>query len=561
MPASNAKVADLLRRYARTLQLQGVDRFKIKAYQRAAQTLESTHLGVAKLVERGEDLQILPGVGKAISAKIRDIVKSGSLPQLVQATSKLEPELVELADKPLLDPRQVRRVYKKFKIRSLRQLKKRLDAGDIGRELGSRVESHVRLGLDDRPRILLWDANSIANQFKQFLDGFSEISRADITGSLRRKKETIGDLNFLAATRSAGKVFKHLTDFPGILSKEKMGRNEFRLLHSSRRTMTVRCVVRKDWGLAQVMATGSTSHLEQLRQRLFQFGKRLTATSLGTHAATEASVYKAGKLTFIEPELREGTGEIIAAAKRQLPKLIAIEDLRGDLHMHTTASDGQNSIKEMATAARGKGYEYIAITDHSRSLKITNGLSSRRLRAQHRAIDKINSKLTNLVILKSAEVDILENGKLDYPDSVLRDFDMTICSIHSRFGLDKKNQTERIMRAMDNRHFNILGHCTGRLLLKRDGYEIEFERLLRHAKECSCYFEINSSPDRLDLSDERARMAKEAGIKIAINTDAHSLAELDFMSAGINQARRAWLEPKDVLNSFSLARLKKLLMR
>ena len=229
--------------------------------------------------------------------------------------------------------------------------------------------------------------------------------------------------------------------------------------------------------------------------------------------------------------------------------------------MHTTASDGANSVAEMVEAARQKGYEYIAITDHSQSLKITNGLTEKRLLQQIKQIDKLNARLDDFQVLKSAEVDILQDGTLDYSDAVLKELDLTICSIHSRFGLTKQQQTERILRAMDNRYFNILGHATGRLLLKREAYELDIEKIINHAKATGCYFEINSSPDRLDLSDEHAKLAKDRGIKIAINTDAHSTAELDFISAGLNQARRAWLEPSDVLNALPWTKLKKLLRR
>jgi DNA polymerase (family 10) len=317
----------------------------------------------------------------------------------------------------------------------------------------------------------------------------------------------------------------------------------------------------KEWGLAQVLATGSAAHLGELRTRFTKLRKPFTAKSLGKNAASELAVYEKVALPFIEPELREGRGELAAAAAGHLPTLVKVEDLKGDLHMHTTASDGANSIEEMANAAMARGYQYIAITDHSQSLKITNGLDPKRLRAHHKAIDKLNARLKGITVLKSAEVDILEDGRLDYTNSVLKDFDLTICSIHSRFALDKRGQTERLMRAMDNPYFNILGHATGRLLLKREGYEIDFDKVLRHALDCGCFFEINSSPDRLDLSDEHAKIAKEAGMKIAINTDAHAISELNFISAGINQARRAWLEPPDVLNTYSLAQLKKLLRK
>jgi DNA polymerase (family X) len=561
MPVTNAQVADLLRRYATTLQLEGVNRFKIKAYKRAADTLESSSVSVSRLVDRGESLETLPGVGKAISAKIQEIVKTGRLPQLDKAISKLSPELVELAARPLLDPKQVLRVYKKLKIKSLKQLQERLESGEIRTVLGNRVEFLIRRGLDERPRMLRWEVRELAPQLQKFLENLPEVSRAESTGSFRRKQDTIGDLNFLVAGKCAAAIFKRVAEFPGVLFHEKVGRTETRFKLSSGRIVTLRHTPLREWGLAQVLATGSVAHVKQLHDHFAKLRERFTAKSLGSNAATEQGIYETAGLSYVAPELREGLGEIDAAAAGRLPKLVSVEDLRGDLHMHTTASDGANSIEEMAQAGKARGYKYIAITDHSQSLKITNGLDPKRLRAQHKAIDKLNERLKGIWILKSAEVDILEDGRLDYPNSVLKDFDLTICSIHSRFALDKQAQTERLMRAMDNPYFNILGHATGRLLLKRAGYDIDFERVLKHALNCGCLFEINSSPDRLDLSDEHARMAKDAGVKIAINTDAHSVTELNFISAGLNQARRAWLEASDVLNTHSITDLKKLLSR
>jgi DNA polymerase (family 10) len=561
MPSTNAQVADLLRRYATTLQLEGVDRFKIKAYRRAADTLESTAQVVAELVGRGESLETLPGVGKAISAKILEIVTTGRLPQLDRAMAKLSPELLELATRPQLDPKQVQRVYKKLGINSLKELTKKLDSGEIRAALGSRIEFHIRHGLDDRPRLLHWSAREVASQFRAFLEGLPGVTRVEVTGSYRRKQDTIGDLNFLVGGKSGASIFKRATNFAGVLSREKISATEVRLKLASGRSLSLEFTPNKEWGLAQVVSTGSAAHLRGLKEQLKKKRRSLTAKSLGRSAGSEESLYEKAGLAFIEPELREGRGEIESAASGSLPKLVELSDLRGDLHMHTTASDGANTIAEMAEAAKARGYEYIAITDHSQSLKITNGLTPKRLLAQIKAIDKLNARLKGVTVLKSAEVDILEDGKLDYPATVLKELDLTICSIHSRFALDRRAQTERLMRAMDNRYFNILGHATGRLLLKREGYEVAIEKLVEHARECGCFFEINSSPDRLDLSDEHAHLAKNAGVKIAVNTDAHSIRELNFISAGIQQARRGWLTAADVLNTHSLAQLKRLLRR
>ena len=561
MPTSNAKVAGLLRQFATALKLQRADRFKVKAYLRAADTIEATSKRVTDLAADEKSLQSLPGIGKAISSTIREIVNSGRMPQLERAAADLPPELLELSKRPLLDPSRVKRIYKKLGIKSLAELQAKLNAGEIGKVLGSRLEHHVRQGLDDRPRILHWATSDLVSQFKASIDSLPGVTRAEVTGSYRRKKDTVGDLNFLVAGQSAASIFKRVAEFPGVLSSQKISPKEARFKLSLGRTVTLRFTPRGQWGFALLETTGSAAHFKQLSARFRRGRKTLSSKALGKHAGQEERVYRVIGLPYIEPELREGRGEIEAAAAGKLPQLVELKDIAGDLHMHTAASDGVNSILEMANAAKGKGYSYIAIADHSQSLKITNGLTPKRLLAQCKAIDKVNARLKGIRVLKSAEVDILEDGTLDYPDAVLKQLDLTICSIHSKFSLDKKQQTERLMRAMDNRYFNILGHATGRLLLRRAGYELNFERLFKHARDVGAFFEINANPNRLDLSDENARLAKELGIKIAINTDAHSIKELNFMSAGINQARRSWLEKKDVLNTYSVSHLLKTLRR
>ncbi len=562
MVAANEKVADLLRRYATTLQLEGVDRFKIKAYRRAADNIAASDADVAKLARSPAGLESIPGVGKAISAKVRDIVKTGTLPQLERASAKLPPELLELAEKPQLDPARVKRVYKKLQIKSLRELRERLDSGEIRSVLGSRIEFHIRQGLDERPRMLHWAVRDLVTNFSKFVKELPGISRIAVTGSHRRAKDTIGDVNYLVVAKNIPAVAKRIANFPGVLSYKRLGKDQAIYRLSVGQHVTLRFTTEKEWGLSQLLSTGSSAHIDELKQALRSRHKTLSIKSLGTKAKTEAEIYRLAGLQLIEPHLREGRGEIEAAANNTLPTLIELANIRGDLHMHTTASDGANTILEMAEAAHKKGYEYIAIADHSQSLKITNGLSPKRLLQQCRVIDKVNVKLKGgITVLKSAEVDILEDGKLDYPASVLKELDLTICSIHSKFALDKQTQTERLMRAMDNRYCNIIGHATGRLLLRREGYEIDFERLVRHAIDCGCYFEINANPNRLDLSDEHARIAKDKGVKLAINTDAHSIRELDFMPAGINQAKRSWLEAKEVLNTFMLKQLTAALSR
>jgi DNA polymerase (family 10) len=559
VPASNAKIAELLRQYAGVMQLEGVDRFKVKAYRRAAESIESLPDEVADRIKNGEVLKGIRGVGAAIGEKVKEIVKTGKLTQLDRSLSKLKPEHAELASRPELNSREVLRAYKKLGINTLTALKKRIESGEVLEKLGARTDFLLRQGLDDRPRMLLWNAEPVARQIEKYLrsiDGVEQVSRV---GSLRRKVETIGDLNFLVAGKSKAKILREFADFGTLESKERRATETMVFRFVGGRTISLTLTPEAQWGYQLLKLTGSQAHLAELRKHLGRRG--FTAKSLGKAAADERLIYEKLGLEFIEPELREDRGEVVAASRGKLPRLVELGDIRGDLHMHTTVSDGVNTILEMAEAAQERGYEYIAITDHSQSLKITNGLSEKRLRAHLKAIDRVNAKLDGITILKSAEVDILEDGKLDYSQGMLKELDLTICSIHSRFALDSKAQSKRIMRAMDNRYFNILGHATGRLLLKREGYSPDIKRLIRHAKSCGCFFEINSSPDRLDLSDEHAKLVKDAGMKIAINTDAHSIRELDFITAGLNQGRRAWLEAAYVLNTYPLAKLRKLLVR
>lgn len=559
----NAHVADLLRRYAAVLSLEGADKFKLRAYRRAAETIEGLHQDVAKLAAAGT-LTDLPGIGKAISEIVAEIVTTGKLARLEAKAAALPTELAEIGTRPALDPKVVARVYKKLGIASLRELQDALTAGRIRQALGSRIELHVRRGLDDRPRHLLWSIEDFAESVEHYLQALPEVAAVARAGSLRRKQDTVGDLNFVVTGKSASAIFKRFEQFGAVLASEARGPNDRIFKMSSGISVNLRWSPSETWGLALVLATGSAAHVARLHERATEKKLKLTPAALrakGVDCSKEAAIYTALGLSFVPSEAREDRGEVELAANKKFPKLITVADIRGDLHMHTTASDGANTIAEMAAAARERGYEYIAITDHSQSLKITNGLTEKRLRKHIKEIDKLNSRMSGLRILKSAEVDILEDGRLDYSDSMLKQLDFTICSIHSRFALNKQKQTERILRAMDNPYFNILGHATGRLLLKREGYELDIERVLKHAKTNGCLFEINSSPDRLDLSDEHAKLARDLGIKIAVNTDAHAIRELDFISAGINQARRAWLRPSDVINAMPLEKLRKLLVR
>jgi DNA polymerase (family 10) len=364
-----------------------------------------------------------------------------------------------------------------------------------------------------------------------------------VAGDYRRRVDVIEELVFVIETKDFPAVIGHAQRYGGRTPLVSSGKDRALFSLSSGILLRLQLAGQEDWGLQMVACTGSKSHLKKLT----------SVTGTLRHLKTrkfksEEALYRTHGLRFIEPELREGHDEIERAKAGSLPTLVSTVELRGDLHAHSTSSDGSDSIEDMVKAARQRGYQYLGITDHSQSLKIAGGVSVEDLWEQIRFIDKLNTKLRGFRILKSSEVDILADGSLDYPDDLLKELDYTVCSIHSRFALGREAQTERILRAMDNRYFNILGHATGRLLLKRPGYEIDIERLIAHAQQNGCFFEINSSPDRLDLSAENARRASAAGILIAISTDSHSTGELDIVRCGIDQARRAGLGKSRVLN-------------
>ena len=520
---TNAFIADKLLELAQFLAEDKGNAFKVKAYRRAARTIRAMGESFDELVRTDADLTHYPGIGPAISKAMQEIVGTGTLRQVEALRAQASPERAALSAYPHLDAKRMLRIFKKLRISSIGELKEMVASGEVAQKMGERAAQYVRHALRENSDILLYEADRIAGAVEMFLLDRCRVTRVEAAGDYRRRVEVISELSFVVATNDIDAVQRWLEGYGG-------GSLPIRV--------KLRQATAQSWGSVLVAASGSAKHLRQLKKR----GCRLDGH------ADEAGVYRACGLDFIAPELREGRDEIERAARCALPVLVTEADIRGELHAHSTASDGRTTIGQMAAAAQRKGYEYIGITDHSQSLKIARGLSEHDLWEQIREIDQWNERLDGMRVLKSAEVDILADGTLDYPDGLLKELDYTVCSIHSRFGLGKAEQTERILRAMDNRYFTILGHATGRLLLKRSGYEIDMKRIVRHARDCGCFFEINSSPDRLDLSAEHARMAGEAGVRIAINTDAHSLRDFDLVRYGVGQARRAGLTRDMVLN-------------
>jgi DNA polymerase (family 10) len=553
---SNAEIADRLASLAQLLSSQKENPYKVKAYQRAAAKIRTLSESLYELVHDEADLTRYASIGEAIASAVREVVLTGTLRKLDALRAEASPAVASISRYPRLDPNRVQRVFKKLGISSVEELRERMESGEIERALGLRMAQHVRQGLTETHAMLLYRADDLRDAVEEFLLGPCGVRRTEVAGECRRRREVIEELVFVTETDDFPAVVARLQRYGGRTPLISSDKDHAVFALSAGVSLRVQLADRKRWGLKMVTCTGSKAHLKKLTA--------VTGSLRGledTPFPTEQDFYGRFGLQYIEPELREGHDEVERAAENALPLLVTSRDIKGELHAHSTASDGGDSIEDMAEAARERGYEYIGITDHSQSLKIARGVSAEDLWAQLRYIDKLNGKLQGFRILKSSEVDILADGSLDYPEDLLRELDYTVCSIHSRFGLDRNQQTERLLRAMDNRYFNILGHATGRLLLKRPGYEIDMGRVIDQARQNGCFFEINSSPDRLDLSAENARRAAAAGVMIAINTDAHGAGELPMVRCGIDQARRAGLAKTAVLNCLPWEKLASLFKR
>lgn len=412
----------------------------------------------------------------------------------------------------------------------------------------------------------LADAVPYAEALVEYLRQVPGVERAAAAGSYRRGKDTIGDLDLLVTARLGRQVIDRFVAYPGVDSVSAKGDTKASVRLRNRLQVDLRVVPQESYGAALLYFTGNKDHNVALRQLAQQRGLKINEYGVfrgdsRVAGETEESVYQAVGLPWIPPELREGRGEIEAARANRLPQLLQQDDLKGDLHAHTNATDGRNSLVEMVEAAKRRGWQYVAITDHSRRLAMAKGFDPKRLLKQVDEIDRLNATLSGITVLKGIEVDILEDGSLDLPDGVLGRLDVVVGAVHSHFNLSSAKQTDRILRAMDRPYFTILAHPTGRLIGQRQPYEVDMARLIRQARERPCVLEVNAHPERLDLSDVHCRMAKEAGVLLAVNTDAHSTLDLDNVRYGIGQARRGWLEKADVVNSRSYPELRRLLDR
>jgi len=572
MPVRNADIADLFDRMATLLEIQGANPFRVRAYRNAARTLDSLPRSVADMLAEEEDLSRLPGIGKDLARKITELVDTGHLSALEEVEREVPAGLVDLTRLPGLGPKRVRALHEELGIRDLTELERAARSHRI-RELagfGVKTEQRILEALSrhapEERRQQLADVEDVARFYVDYLQAIPGVKDVVVAGSYRRRKETVGDLDILVTCKTGSPVMKGFVEYDEVDEVVSRGTTRGTVLLRSGLQVDLRVVAQASYGAALYYFTGSKAH--NVAVRAIAVKKKLKINEYGVFKGdqrvagkTENEIFKAVGLRYIEPELRENRGEIEAARKNRLPHLVCMSDIRGDLHAHSDATDGHDSLREMAGAAKKLGYSYLAITDHSKRVTIVHGMDEKRLRRQLDAIDRLNARLDRIRVLKGVEVDILADGTLDLSDSVLRHLDLTIGAIHSGFTLSRDKQSERIIRAMDNPHFNILAHPTGRLINQRPGYDIDMERVMEADLERGCYLELNAQPDRLDLHDVHCRMAKDMGLKLAISTDAHTTSNLEYMRLGVDQGRRGWLEPEDVLNTRPWRELKRLLAR
>jgi DNA polymerase (family 10) len=571
MPIQNAEIAALLDQEAELLEIEGANPFRVRAYRRAARTIETLPRAVASLVERGEDLAELPGIGKDLAGKISEIVRTGRFAALEALKKELPGDLGKLAALPGLGPKRIRRLHDELKIETVDDLRDAVNSGRLRtlNGFGVKTEEALRAALE-RPtaqvRFKLSAVESEVEALTAYLAPALDGGRIVAAGSFRRRKDTVGDVDLLATCKTPAALSGRLLAYDNVEKTLAHGPTRTTVTLRSGLQVDLRIVPNESWGAALLYFTGSKAHNIALRRIAIERGWKLNEYGLfagrrPVAGRSEEEVYRKLGLSFIPPELREDHGEIALAAKGLLPRLVALEDVKGDLHVHTNWSDGSASIEKMAEAARARGLSYCAITDHSRRVTVAHGLDARRLSEQGKAIDKYNAAAKTVEILRGVEVDILADGSLDLPDSALRGLDIVVAAIHSHFDLARKEQTERLIRAMDNRCVHVIAHPTGRLLGGRAPYDIDFDAVLIAAKERGVLLEINASPDRLDLDDTHTRMAIEAGVRLVVSTDAHSPAGLDWMRRGIDQARRGWAKADDIVNTSPLSGLRKRLRR
>lgn len=572
MPKHNADIAAIFEEIADLLEIQGANPFRIRAYRNAARVVGELSQEVSRLLEKGEDLTQLPGIGDDLAGKIKEIADSGHCSLLDRLHAELPPAITELLKIPGLGPKRVKALYHDLDVQTIEQLYRAARDGRIralpgfGEKTENNILQAIEAHANQTQRFKLAMAAQYAEALEKFLAAIPGVTKVTPAGSYRRMRETVGDLDILVASSAPNPVMQSFIAYDEVAEILSAGVTRASVILKCGMQVDLRVVKEASYGAALHYFTGSKSHNIALRRMAQKSGLKINEygvfrDKIRIAGETEASVYAAVGLSYIPPELRENRGEIAIAKAGKLPRLVEQKDLRGDLHVHTKATDGHNTLREMALAGLSNGFEYLAITEHSRRLAFAHGLDTLRLAQQCDEIDQLNAELKGITLLKSIEVDILEDGSLDLPDSALAQLDMVVGAVHSNFNLSRAKQTERILRAMQHPYFTLLAHPTGRLIQRRAPYDVDMLRIIREAKNRGCFLELNAHPERLDLLDTYCRMAKEEGVLISINSDAHSIYNFSNLRFGIGQARRGWLEKHDVLNTRSLKELRGLISR
>jgi DNA polymerase (family 10) len=568
MAVHNADIARAFEEIADLLEINDANPFRVRAYRNAARILGELQLDLAAAVKGGKPLPKLPGIGEDLGGKIHEIAATGSCALLQRLHKSVPAAITELLHVPGLGPKRVKALYRELDVRTLEQLHRAARDGRIralkgfGEKTELNILQSVGARLSKAKRFKLAVAAQYADALAAHLRKSRGVEEVVVGGSLRRMRETVGDIDILATAEAASDVMSRFVGYAEVKEILSQGETRASVLLESGIQVDLRVVPRESYGAALHYFTGSKAHNIAVRRLAQERGLKLNEYGLFRGAKrvageTEESVFAAVGLPYIPPELREDRGEIEAARAGRLPRLVELSDLKGDLHSHTKWTDGHHSVEEMALAAKARGLSYLAVTDHSRRLTVARGLDPLRLRKQIDEIDGI--AVPGIALLKGIEVDILEDGALDLPDSVLSELDIVIAAVHSKFDLSRERQTERILKALDHPRVAVLAHPLGRLIDAREPYDVDMLKIIRKAAKKGIFLELNAHPERLDLFDTHCRTAKDEGALVSINSDAHTVQQFDNLRYGVGQARRGWLEKRDVANTRTLPELRALL--
>ena len=567
----NLEIAAVLKEFADLLEIKGSNPFRIRAYRNAVRTINDLTRPLAGMVEAGEDLTELPGIGKDMAGHIRELVEWGELSALEQLGEKVPRTLTDLIRLDGVGPKKAKKLWDELGVTSVDELEEGLEAGRVaelsgfGKKSSEKIVQSIEDFRKHQGRFLLSHVDILIKPLMAYLSETPGVERVEAAGSYRRRQETVGDIDLLVLCDEASEeVMARFQRYPGALRVEAAGGTKSRIVLRSGLPVDLRILPKESYGAALHYFSGSKEHNVAIRTLgvknglkiseygVFQSGEESAGEEERLGGEREEDVFSALNLPWISPLLRENRGELEAAREDRLPRLLTLKDVRGDLQMHSTWSDGANSIFEMAEACRDRGYEYLSMTDHSQSVTVANGLDPARVRHQWEEVEEVRKEMEGVRLFRSLEVDILKDGTLDMPEDILNSLDVVLVSVHTFMNMSKAEMTDRVIRAMENPLVDILAHPTGRILNRRPPFAMDVETVLQAAASLDVAVELNAHPSRLDLHDRHLRRAKDLGVKVVVSTDAHSVQDLSLMSYGVDQAGRGWLEPVDVLNTMSV---------